>query len=397
MIYIIIVNLILFIKIKKYATCNREDILRILEESKARLKVNTNVSIVYKKEIKSPMVWGFLHPKIIISPEIMDKLTQEELKYIFLHELSHLKRKDQIVNIVGMIVQILHWFNPIIWYAIFKMKQDCEISCDAAVLNVLIPEENKNYGLTIIDMMKMVSDVKWMPGTVGFANKYHARRIIMITQHKKASAKWTVAALLALTLLTGCSSLTSSSNQTSAGNTPNTTSQSEQNAQTQEDAETTDQDSVDTTTDIATDNTKDDTKDVTTDENIGNDSTASIETNDFVNYLNFLGLSKEELINNLGEEPTTIDEGGLEFKKAGIRVWFKEDKVNQVFTQSSDINFKGAKIGDKIDEFKKVFGEPESNENGVMNFKYEDNAYISINYDTNNNDTYAVYFLTELF
>ena len=56
--------------------------------------------------------------------------------------------------------------------------------------------------------------------------------------------------------------------------------------------------------------------------------------NSFERYIKLIGLSKKDLISNLGEQPTVVDEGGLEFKKAGIRVWFKDygaGPVQQVY------------------------------------------------------------------
>ncbi len=371
MIYIMFVNILLLLNLKKYPLCDRKDIILILEECKSRLNVNFKVTVLYDEHFKSPMLCGFIHPKIIISPEIINRLSQEELKYVFLHELSHIKRRDLIINVIGMLIQTVYWFNPIIWYSIYKMKQDCEISCDATVLKVLSPEENKKYGLTIINMMKMISELKWVPGTIGFASKYNSRRIIMITLYKKVSVKWTVVALLTLTLLTGCSSLTSSTDQDAESSNASNTSKQD-------------------TTGLST----------IEDNNSVNESKSDDKDNSFVKYLKFLGLSKEDLLSTLNEEPTTVDEGGLEFKEAGIRVWFDQinfTTVSQVFTQREDIDFNGAKIGDKIDEFKKVFGDPVSDKNGDMHFKYDENVYLSVNYDTTTNETFAVYLLSEDF
>ena len=116
-------------------------------------------------------------------------------------------------------------------------------------------------------------------------------------------------------------------------------------------------------------------------------------------YINLLGLSKDELIKALDETPDSTDEGGLEFKKADIRVWFEGKDirtVSQVFTQRKDIDFKGAKIGDKLDKFKEAFGKPVSDANGDAHFKYED-LFLSINYDTGSGETFAVYLLEKDF
>ena len=122
--------------------------------------------------------------------------------------------------------------------------------------------------------------------------------------------------------------------------------------------------------------------------------------NSFVQYINLLGLSKEKLLSTLNENPSPVDEGGLEFEKAAIRVWFdyKENTtVSQIFTQRTDIDFNGVKIGDSIDKFKKVLGDPISDKNGDMHFKYKDAAFISIIYDSNTNEAQAVYFFKENF
>lgn len=394
-VYIITVNIVTLLKISKYPVCSRKDVLSILEDCKRRVNVNAKVTVLYNRKLKSPMVCGLLHPKIIISPEVLDRLSQKELEYVFLHELSHLKRKDLIINILGMMLQAVYWFNPLIWYAIYRMKQDCEISCDADVMKVLVPDEKKKYGLTIINMMEMVSESNWIPGTVSFASKFNKRRITMITFYKNASLKWTLTALLIMTLLTGCSSLTGSNHQSNAGNSAGAANQNGQN-QTQADTDNKGQDTAgsndsgNSPSDTATDTSNTtDTKD--------NSSENSSKTAGFEEYMNYLGLSKEEITKTLNEKPAEVDEGGLEFTKAGIRVWFNQDKVSQVFTQREDIDFNGAKIGDKIDKFKEAFGKPEKEENGTTYFKYKEKAYISVYYDTETNDTYAVYLLTEMF
>ncbi len=117
--------------------------------------------------------------------------------------------------------------------------------------------------------------------------------------------------------------------------------------------------------------------------------------NNFTEYINLLGFSKDELISTLNEKPSSIGEGGVEFKKAGIRVWFDQknnDKVEQIFTMRNDLNLNGVKIGDKISRFKEVFGNPVSDKSGDAHFKYK-NIFLSVNYDANTGQTYAIYIL----
>jgi beta-lactamase regulating signal transducer with metallopeptidase domain len=360
-IYIMLVNAVFALRLRQCIPCTQPEIHAIVNRCKNKLHITGKVTILSGSRIKSPMVWGIFHPRIIIPGNMIPGLTQEELSYILLHELAHVKRKDLCIHIITMVIQGFYWFNPVIWYSMYRMKEDCELSCDASVLSILAEEEYKKYGLTILSVMKKANDPQPVPGTAGFAVRKNKRRIIMITQYKKTSAKWAVITLLCLILLTGCSCL--------SGSAPGTNPQN-------------------------TTETENDSKD-------GPDSatpSSDTEAISFETYFDLLGSSKQDLTNGISEKPESVDEGGLEFKETGIRVWFNTDTgiVNQIFTQREDLDFKGAKIGDKTESFQNAFGKPVSDKNGDMHFKYE-NGYISVIYDTQTGITYAVYLLSEDF
>ncbi|HEX3011845.1 MAG TPA: M56 family metallopeptidase [Syntrophomonadaceae bacterium] len=206
--YMLFINGMLFFKIKRLPACTSKDILKILHDCEWDLKLRTNVSVAYNDSLKSPGLFGIFRPKIIICPEIIKKLSREELRHIFLHELSHLKRRDLLINAMVSAIQLVYWFNPLVWYALSHMKQDCEIACDATVLAALKPEDHRSYGQTIISLMQMLSQPRWAPGILGFISKFNTRRIIMISTSKKTTLKWAIVAL-ALLFAAGCSSLNS--------------------------------------------------------------------------------------------------------------------------------------------------------------------------------------------
>jgi beta-lactamase regulating signal transducer with metallopeptidase domain len=207
--YMLFVNLLFLYRLGKLPVQKRRDITRLLNQCKSLINVSSAVTVQSNSAFRSPMLYGLVLPRILISPELIAKLTQTEMKYVLLHELAHLKRKDLLVNMVLMLVQAVYWFNPVVWYAIYKMKQDCEIACDATVLAAIAEEESRQYGNTIISMLQMVSSSQWAPGTVGFVSQYNKRRITVIAQNKKPSLSCTIAAVaLCFFFLAGCASLT---------------------------------------------------------------------------------------------------------------------------------------------------------------------------------------------
>ena len=197
----------------------------------------------------------------------------------------------------------------------------------------------------------------------------------MITLFKKASIKWmSVAALFLAILVVGCLRV----NITSTKNNELIEKQL-----------------------MSSDTSQDTTKILGTENNENlNESKEDTNKNSFLKYISLLGVSKEKLLSTFNESPNSVDEGGLELKKAGIRVWFDQQQnasVSQIFTQRTDIDFNGVKIGDNVDKFKKAFGNPISDKSGDMHFKYKEDAFISVIYDSNTGETIAVYFLKENF
>ena len=123
-----------------------------------------------------------------------------------------------------------------------------------------------------------------------------------------------------------------------------------------------------------------------------------VEEKNLEGYRALIGLSREEVIEVMGEEPVVIDEDGLEFSKANIRVWFIEDgeHVDQVFIDDRDVDFNGAKLGGNIEDFKNAFGEPSLEDTGsaYSNFDYE-GLVLHLQYDPGTGKVFAAYIMKE--
>jgi bla regulator protein BlaR1 len=212
LLYIFTLNSAFYLSIRRNPQCFDKGTLEILEECKAIMKVRANIPVIYSEGNKPPFLLGIFKPKLIVPGIVFDKLSLQEKRYVFLHEIAHLKRKDILVNSLMLILKSIHWFNPIIWYSCYKMQEDCEIACDAKVLSCLEPVEYKRYGETAIDLLKIFSKSSWVPGTAGISGngKGIKRRIHMIARFKKNSLLWTLAAVF-LFLIVGFVSLTNSS------------------------------------------------------------------------------------------------------------------------------------------------------------------------------------------
>lgn len=212
LLYMAVFNRRLHQRIRRQPLCQDEKVNSTVNECRAKLNIRMPIPVIYDPQERSPYLLGYFRPKLVIPAGMAEQLSQEELRHIFLHELTHLKRKDILVSWLAMLVQVLHWFNPVIRYAFYRMKQDCELACDAAVLIRMNAKERSRYGQTLINLARYFSQTCSLPGTTGFVKKSQVkRRIIMISQFKKRSLTRTLnASLVALLLVgiglqTGCS------------------------------------------------------------------------------------------------------------------------------------------------------------------------------------------------
>lgn len=190
---ILSINTVLFFKVNKQPFCKDTDTIKVFKKCKSIMNISRCIPIVCDRHINTPSLFGVISPKILIDLNLVYKLSPEEKKYIFLHELSHFKKKDIVINWIILFCTILNWFNPIIWFAFRRMREDCEIACDAYVLSYLEKKEQIEYGKAIINLLKFVSDTKWIIGTTAvISGKSNIkRRIIMIKNFKKSPYKWT--------------------------------------------------------------------------------------------------------------------------------------------------------------------------------------------------------------
>lgn len=197
---ILFVNFLFTLKINRESWCKDMDTVKLLERCKSRMNISRFIPIVYDTHVGVPSLLGVVKPQILISPDLLNNISYEEKKYIFLHELAHFKRKDIFVSWIMLFLGIINWFNPVILFALHRMREDSEISCDAYVLSYLGKNEYRRYGETIIDFVKFISNSRKIPGSIGIARgkSNMKRRMTMIKNFKNKPQKWWVILAFAL-------------------------------------------------------------------------------------------------------------------------------------------------------------------------------------------------------
>ncbi|MDA1275445.1 MAG: M56 family metallopeptidase, partial [Verrucomicrobia bacterium] len=187
-------------RVRRYGCLDDARVHSILEEAKLSVGLKTAVQLVETCETPVPAMFGLIRPRLLLPADFRKDYSEHELRLVFLHELTHLKRRDHVVNWMMLVLSTIHWFNPLVWLAFGRMRADRELACDEQVLTVSPDHQNKSYGQMLIKLLEGLPQPARLPGLIGIVENTHQlkRRITMIAKFKRP-ARWS--ALLALPVI----------------------------------------------------------------------------------------------------------------------------------------------------------------------------------------------------
>ena len=174
--FFIIINLIFFIKFKfivnKSIPIVDNNYNNILNKTKENLNINKSILIFENKTIFSPMLVGILNPKIILPKK---DIPLQDLEFILTHELIHFKRKDLLTKLILLLINILNFFNPLIYLLIKDIDKWCEYSCDEKLIKIY-NNNQKNYCLAILNCLNPSKKTNIHFSTTFACNKNNLKR-----------------------------------------------------------------------------------------------------------------------------------------------------------------------------------------------------------------------------
>ncbi|MDA1599876.1 M56 family metallopeptidase [Bacillus cereus] len=200
-----ITNRRLYSYIKKQPDITDEQVVTVFNRCKQSMKMKKAVSLRLAGKIASPTVFSFFRPKVLLSKKHMKVLNEQQLQYVFYHELAHIKRNDVAVNWIMYSLLLLNWFNPILWYAYFCMREDQELACDAYALTFIDKEEQIAYGHTIITLLEHYSYQAPSLANLSRNKRTLKRRIAMIKKFQKKSYRLSLLGVIAIVAIASLS------------------------------------------------------------------------------------------------------------------------------------------------------------------------------------------------
>jgi beta-lactamase regulating signal transducer with metallopeptidase domain len=99
-----------------------------------RTFIADGVPVRFAESRHAPAVHGFLRPHISLPKGIERLLSEHELNAVLIHELTHARRRDNLIRLIHEIGLCALWFHPLVWISGSRLALYRELSCDESVI-----------------------------------------------------------------------------------------------------------------------------------------------------------------------------------------------------------------------------------------------------------------------
>ena len=134
------------------------------------------ITVLINDNIKVPVTYGVIKPKIVLQSCIL--ADDELLKYVLIHELSHIKHFDIVFTHIKNLIVCFYWYNLFVLVASRYMEDDVEMFCDKMVIEK-VGDTTKSRKEYCLSMLKLIKENEKSTKFTLKLNPTHKRMIIM--------------------------------------------------------------------------------------------------------------------------------------------------------------------------------------------------------------------------
>lgn len=100
------------------------------------LDLDVPIRVMTSPERLEPGVFGIFRPVLLLPDGITERLSPAQLQAVLAHELSHVRRRDNMAAAIHLFVEALFWFHPLVWFIKVRLIEEQERACDEEVLRL---------------------------------------------------------------------------------------------------------------------------------------------------------------------------------------------------------------------------------------------------------------------
>lgn len=109
--------------------------LKMFTASNAHLfGIKRKVKLWFSSTINTPVTFGYLKPVILLPLALMNNISVQQAETLILHELTHIKTNDYLLNWFLLVAETLFFFNPFVRLICKNIRLEREKYCDISVM-----------------------------------------------------------------------------------------------------------------------------------------------------------------------------------------------------------------------------------------------------------------------
>jgi uncharacterized protein (TIGR03435 family) len=141
-------------------------------------------SVIVSECNLEPGIVGIFRPALLLPASVAGRLDDAQLDAIILHELWHVRRRDNLAAAVHMLVQAVFWFHPFVWWIGARLIDERERACDEKVVAQGSEPQTYAEGILKVCEFYLESPLSCVAGVTGSNLK---KRIEEIMSHRIAN------------------------------------------------------------------------------------------------------------------------------------------------------------------------------------------------------------------
>ncbi len=153
----------------------------------AEFGIKRKVSVWLSHSISTPLTFGFFKPVILLPVALLNHLSIEETEALIIHELTHIKHNDYLLNIFMLFCEMIFFFNPAVRFILQKIRLEREKNCDVQVLHFRY--QAIQYAEALLKAARLSSKTNILQLSAVFKNRQLLQRIRFFTDHQNLAFK----------------------------------------------------------------------------------------------------------------------------------------------------------------------------------------------------------------
>lgn len=149
----------------------------------SKLNIKKHIDFYVSAHVQVPLVVGYLKPVILFPVALTLQMDMKQVEAILIHELSHVRRNDYMLNLVRTLIDTLLFFNPFVWLVGKFINIEREHACDDLVVSLTKTPLTYAHALLKLELLADKTNPAMAMAATG-ENQHLYQRIKRITDMK---------------------------------------------------------------------------------------------------------------------------------------------------------------------------------------------------------------------